>query len=126
MAPLKNGNNKDNCSGDITHEQPIGKQISYRPYRRIVSFNGYFYKKDFLDWLLDLEDLFDFENIYYKRKVGLALYKISEYTLHWWKRVQSNRCNSCYRSKNIKEIKISFLFKAVCNKSSFELMHKVF
>ena len=88
MAPLKNGKNKDNCNGKITHKQPIGKQISYRPYRRIASFNGYFYKEDFLDWLLDLEDLFDFENIYYKRKVGLALYKISEYALHWWKRVQ--------------------------------------
>ena len=91
MAPLKNGKNRDNCNGNITHGQPIGKQISYRPYRRIASFNGYFYKEDFLDWLLDLEDLFDFENIYYKRKVGLALYKISEYALHWWKRVQSNR-----------------------------------
>ena len=41
MAPLENGNNRDNCSGDITHWQPIGKQISYRPYKRIASFNGY-------------------------------------------------------------------------------------
>ena len=41
----------------------LGKQISYRPYRRIESFNGYFLKEDFLNWLLDLEDLFDFENI---------------------------------------------------------------
>ena len=44
MAPLKNANNRDNCNGDITHEQPIGKQISYRPYKRIASFNGYFLK----------------------------------------------------------------------------------
>ena len=35
-----------------------------------------FYKEDFLDWLLDLEILFDFENISYERKVGLALYKL--------------------------------------------------
>ena len=42
MASLKNGNNRDNCSEDITHGQPIGKQISYRPYKRIASFNGYF------------------------------------------------------------------------------------
>ena len=54
----------------------IGKQILYRPYKRIASFNGYFYKEDFLDWLLDLEILFDFENISYERKVGLALYKL--------------------------------------------------
>ena len=48
MALLKNGNNRDNCSGDITHGQPIGKQISYRPYKRIASFNGYFLKEYFL------------------------------------------------------------------------------
>ena len=31
----------------------------------------YFYKEDFLDWLLDLADLFDYENIYYERKLDL-------------------------------------------------------
>ena len=49
MAPLKNGNNRDNCSRDITHGQPIGKQISYRPYKRIASFSGCFLKEYFLD-----------------------------------------------------------------------------
>ena len=73
MAPLKNGNNRDNCSGDITHEQPIGKQLSYRSYKRIASFNDYFLKEYFLDWLLDLEDLFDYENICNEKKVKLAL-----------------------------------------------------
>ena len=43
MASLKYGNNKDNCNGDITHEQPIGKKISYRPYRIIASFSGFFF-----------------------------------------------------------------------------------
>ena len=65
MTQLKNGNNRDNCSGDIIHGQLIGKQISYRPYKRIASFNGYFVKENFLDWLLDLEDLYDYENICY-------------------------------------------------------------
>ena len=88
MPSLERGNNKDNCHGDLTHKQPIGKQISYRPYKRIVSFNDYFYKEDFLDWLLDLDDLFDYENICDERKVELALYKLREYTLHWWKRMQ--------------------------------------
>ena len=83
MPLLEHGNNRDNCRGDITHGQPIGKQISYRPHEIIASFNGYFYKEDFLDWLLDLEDLFDFENIYYEGKVRFALYKLSEYALHW-------------------------------------------
>ena len=70
MPSLEHGNNRDNCCGNITYGQPIGKQISYRSYRRIASFNSYFLKEDFLDWLLDLEDLFDSENIYYERKVN--------------------------------------------------------
>ena len=59
MPSLEHGNNRDNCRGNITHRQPIGKQISYRPYKRIASFNGYFYKVNFLDWLLDQDDLFN-------------------------------------------------------------------
>ena len=68
MLSLEHRNNRDNCHGDITHKQPIGKQISYRPYRIIASFNGYFYNMNFLDWLLDLEDLFDYENICNEKK----------------------------------------------------------
>ena len=84
MMPLQNENNRDNYSGDVTHGQLIGKQISYRPYKRIASFNGYVFKEDFLDWLLDLENLFDYKNIYEERKAKLALYKLREYALHQW------------------------------------------
>ena len=48
MPSLEHGDNRDNCRRDITHGQPIGKKISYRTYRIIASFNGYFYKVDFL------------------------------------------------------------------------------
>ena len=82
-------NNRDNCRGNVTHRQSIGKQISYRFYKKIASFNLYFYKEDFLNWLLDLEDLFDYENIYGERKVELVLYKLSEYVLHWWEQIHS-------------------------------------
>ena len=84
MPSLEHENNRNNYCGDITYRQPIGNQISYMPYRRITSFNGYFYKEDFLDCLLDLEDLFDFQSIYYERKDKLALYKLSGYALRWW------------------------------------------
>ena len=83
------GNNRDNCRGNVTHKQSICKQISYRFYKKIASFNLYFYKEDFLNWLLDLEDLFDYENIYGERKVELVLYKLSEYVLHWWEQIHS-------------------------------------
>ena len=55
---MLHGNNRDNYRGIvICHETPIGKKISYRPYKRIANFNGYFYKEYFLDWLPNLEDL---------------------------------------------------------------------
>ena len=44
MKPLKHGNKRDNYCGNIPHGQPISKQISYKPYKRIASFNGYLYK----------------------------------------------------------------------------------
>ena len=45
MPSLEHGNNRDNCCKDISHGQPIGKQISYTPYKRIASFNGFKKKK---------------------------------------------------------------------------------
>ena len=71
MPSLEHGNNRDNCCKDITHKQPIGKKILYRPYMRIASFNGFFYKVDFLDWLLDLEDLFDFDIFVMRKNLNL-------------------------------------------------------
>ena len=50
MPLLEYGNNRDNYHEDITHEQPIGMKISYRLYRKIANFNGYFLKEGFLDW----------------------------------------------------------------------------
>ena len=65
MASLKNGKNRDNCSGDVTHGQSIGKQISYRPYKRIASFSGCFLKEYFLDLEIYLT-----MRIFVMRKVG--------------------------------------------------------
>ena len=61
------------------------------PYKRVKNFNGYFYKVDFLNRLLDLEDLFEYKNICEEKNVKLALYKLREYALHWWERIWTNR-----------------------------------
>ena len=53
--------------------------------KKIATFNDCFYKNKIkLDWLLDLEDLFDYVNTLDERKVTLALYKLSGYALSWW------------------------------------------
>ena len=65
--------------------------LSYRSYKKIASLNGYICKVDFLDWLLDLDDLFDYENICEEEKVELALYKLREYALRWWEQILTDR-----------------------------------
>ena len=45
----------------------------YRFHERITKFNGYFYKEDFVDWILDFEDFFDYMDVLDERKVKLAL-----------------------------------------------------
>lgn len=47
-------------------------QISYGPYKKIGTFNSYFYK-EILDWLLGLDDQFDYENIFDGEKLPLLL-----------------------------------------------------
>ena len=47
IVSLEHGNNMDkyNNHRDITLGQPIGKQDFNKPYKRIATFNGCFYKK---------------------------------------------------------------------------------
>ena len=91
MSLLEHENYRDNCRGDLTHRQPMGKQTSYRPYKRISSLNGYLYKEYFLDCLFDLKDLFDHQNIPDERKVKPVLYRFNEYALRQWERIQFDR-----------------------------------
>ena len=78
------GSNRDNCRGDIIHREPIGKHVSfharhndYRRHQRIATFNSYFCKEDFLDWLPDIDDFFDYMNIPDKKKNTIKLFKLS-------------------------------------------------
>ena len=53
MLLLEHGNNRDNCCEDISHWQPTGKQISYRPYKRTASFNGYFLRFFLIGYIIE-------------------------------------------------------------------------
>ena len=48
MAPLERRNNKDKCCENVTYEQPPSKRGFNRSYKRMVTFNLYFYIEDFL------------------------------------------------------------------------------
>ena len=48
MEPLECRNNKDKCCGNVTHGQPPSKRGFNRSYKRMITFNLYFYREDFL------------------------------------------------------------------------------
>ena len=48
MEPLECGNNKDKCCGNVTYGQPPSKRGFNRSYKRMITFNLYFYREDFL------------------------------------------------------------------------------
>ena len=48
MAPLERRNNKDKCCANVTHGQPTSKRGFSRSYKRMITFNLYFYREDFL------------------------------------------------------------------------------
>lgn len=50
----------------------IAMWISYGPHKKFGTFNSYFYK-EILNWLLDLDDQFDYENIFDGEKLPLLL-----------------------------------------------------
>ena len=45
--------------------------------QQLQNLMEYFYKEDFVDWILDLEDFFDYMDVLDERKVKLALFKLS-------------------------------------------------
>ena len=48
-------------------------------------------KLDFINWLLDLEEYFNFWKIYDEEKVRLASNKLDDEVKEWWEKIQINR-----------------------------------
>ena len=76
------------------------------PYKRIASFDGYFYKGYFLYWLLDLDDFFFFLRIFFMReKLNLLYINIvsmlyiggNEYNLKTNFFMAKDEKNACYQ-----------------------------
>ena len=48
-------------------------------------------KLDFINWLLGLEEYFNFWKIYDEEKVRLASNKLDDEVKEWWEKIQINR-----------------------------------
>ena len=61
-------------------------------YEKIPFFDGEMCKLDFIDWLLDLEEYFNFWKIVMKKKYGLhVIIKLDNEADKWWEDTQIDR-----------------------------------
>ena len=73
----------DNNDQSIQRRTPCYKKISF--------FDGDMCKLDFIDWLLYLEEYFNFWKICDEEKVWLASNKLDDEAKEWWEDIQINR-----------------------------------
>ena len=60
-------------------------------YKKTPFFDGHMCKLDFINWLLDLEEYFNFWKICDKEKVWLASNKLDNEAKEWWEDIQIDR-----------------------------------
>ena len=60
-------------------------------YKKIPFFDGDTCKLDFIDWLLDFEEYFNFWKICDEEKVWLASNKLDDEAEEWWEDIQIDR-----------------------------------
>ncbi|KAG2672808.1 hypothetical protein I3760_13G059700, partial [Carya illinoinensis] len=53
--------------------------------------NGHFHVDSFLDWMLEVENVFDYMQILEAQQVKLVAYKLRGGTSAWWEQMQNNR-----------------------------------
>ena len=53
-------------------------------YKKISFFDGEMRKLDFIDWLLDFKEHFDYWEIFYEERVRLAFNKLDGEAEEWW------------------------------------------
>ena len=58
---------------------------------KIAFFDGEMWKLNFIDWLLDLEEYFNFQKICDEKKVRLASNKLDDEANKWWEDIQIDR-----------------------------------
>ena len=66
--------------------------IDYTPkYKKLPFFDGEMHKLDFIDWLLDLEEYFDYWEICDEERVRLAFNKLDGEVEEWWEDIQIDK-----------------------------------
>ena len=77
---------KSSCNNNVRYIQRRTPN-----YKKIPFFDGDMCKMDFIDWLLDLEEYFNFWKICNEKKLRLASNKLDDEAQEWWEEIQINR-----------------------------------
>jgi hypothetical protein len=64
---------------------------SFRVKIDLPNFNGHLHIENFLDWILEVENLFDYMQTPEAQQVKLVAYKLRGGAFAWWEQTQSNR-----------------------------------
>jgi hypothetical protein len=64
---------------------------SFRVKFHLPNFNGHLHIENFLDWILEVENFFDYMQIPETQQVKLVAYKLHGGASTWWEQMQSNR-----------------------------------
>ena len=77
---------KSSCNNNVRYIQRRTPN-----YKKIPFFDRDMCKMDFIDWLLDLEEYFNFWKICNEEKLRLASNKLDDEAKEWWEEIQIDR-----------------------------------
>ena len=58
---------------------------------KIPKFRGYQEPKEFLDWVLAVEEVFEFNGVPDEQQVSLVVHTFRERVVEWWQQLKRNR-----------------------------------
>ena len=73
------------------YDKRHGKSSEYKINIDIVDFYGGMHVKEFLDWILDVENFFQYMRIPHGKKVKFVAFKLKGAASAWWQNVQNQR-----------------------------------
>jgi hypothetical protein len=89
----KNHNDGQQAHHDRVPSQPTCKRVpkKIKEYKDIPIFIGFFCKDKFLEWLLDLERIFDYMRVSEDERERAMTYKLKHYASNWWDQLQVSK-----------------------------------
>ena len=75
----------------VGHSARLGSQLKLKHKMEVSNFLGTLTPEDLIDWIDELEDYFELEEIEDLLRVTLAQNKLKRHAALWWKELQRDR-----------------------------------